>query len=563
MARYLEFVRGGFRFRRRIPSVLIPRFENCEIRVRLQCRSYADAKILAIQLASITEQVFRTVTDNPSLTPGQIGALARGMYEGFLADCESEYSHGAGKAKLADWESQEQVKQKIAALIDGYRNSLEIQNWPIAIEAVEDFLRQKGVPPLDRETPEFRQLCLACFRAGVEAYRVFLGRLNGDYSIVPLDPMIAQSSVPLAANRRTTQSSPKLAQFAAEYFRQSGQQRKWNKSTVEHRVSSLRLATELMGDRPLGDYTRADLRSYFETLARMPAKYAQSAKFRKLSARECIALVEADASLATLGTHTISKHYVAINQVFAHSVEEEVIEKNPVEGAFKIVSKSVPKSEREEWSVAELNKLFKTPIWAGCRSPLHRKRAGALVIRDWMFWLPLIAIFSGLRLNEIAGLHARDIGEVEGVTAFIIRADQPGKTVKTASGERDVPIHPTLVRLGLFEHVAAIRKAGQARLWPELKMGGADSTYGAYASKRFGAYFKYFGFVGRQFHGLRHTALTTLGNSGVDEMQLKEVGGHVAASGETARYYKGATMVRLKATISRLEYQGLDLSHIG
>lgn len=62
------------------------------------------------------------------------------------------------------------------------------------------------------------------------------------------------------------------------------------------------------------------------------------------------------------------------------------------------------------------------------------------------FWCPWIALYSGMRLEEICQLHLSDIRKINGVYCFSINEENTqssfSKHVKSAAGIRNVPIHP-------------------------------------------------------------------------------------------------------------------------
>ena len=80
------------------------------------------------------------------------------------------------------------------------------------------------------------------------------------------------------------------------------------------------------------------------------------------------------------------------------------------------------------------------------------------------YWIPLIGMLSGLRLNEISPLYLDEIKEIDGITCFDINNDQD-KMLKTRSSKRMVPIHPALIHLGLLEYAARQRQLGHQRFW--------------------------------------------------------------------------------------------------
>jgi integrase len=83
------------------------------------------------------------------------------------------------------------------------------------------------------------------------------------------------------------------------------------------------------------------------------------------------------------------------------------------------------------------------------------------------FWVPLIAMFTGMRKSEIVQLYKSNIAEVDGVLCIKIDTREEGQSLKSPSWRRLVPIHSHLLALGFLEF------AGQdGPLFPELKTSG-------------------------------------------------------------------------------------------
>lgn len=156
----------------------------------------------------------------------------------------------------------------------------------------------------------------------------------------------------------------------------------------------------------------------------------------------------------------------------------------------------------------------------------------------WMFWIPMIAMYSGMRREEICQLRKVDVVQVDEVWCFKIVGDsQAGLTVKTASSSRIVPVHPKLIELGLLEHVQL--QQPKDNLWG-FKRYKNQSEYG----KKFGNWFSTFNreFVTQDplkcFHSFRHTVANTLKQSEVQEGLIAELLGHKNNSITTGRYGK-------------------------
>lgn len=111
--------------------------------------------------------------------------------------------------------------------------------------------------------------------------------------------------------------------------------------------------------------------------------------------------------------------------------------------------KRAKQKQDKPYSTEELKLIF---------APRHLTTA----TKPHQFWLPLIALFTGARLNEICQLHLEDITQVEGVWSFDIN-NRGVKRLKTSSAVRLVPISQTLIDIGLLEYVEDVKALGGAQ----------------------------------------------------------------------------------------------------
>lgn len=79
-------------------------------------------------------------------------------------------------------------------------------------------------------------------------------------------------------------------------------------------------------------------------------------------------------------------------------------------------------------------------------------------LKDPERWGAWLGLYSGARVSEIGQLRLDDFYEADGLPRFRITADGLGQSLKRDASERVVTIHPKLVRLGLLDHVDALRK---------------------------------------------------------------------------------------------------------
>jgi integrase len=224
------------------------------------------------------------------------------------------------------------------------------------------------------------------------------------------------------------------------------------------------------------------------------------------------------------------------------------------------------RSQRQPWEPEELSLLFGSPIYLLGERPEGGKGEAA-------YWLPLLALFSGARLNELAPMRAEDIKHDTASHVYfmtVIEDDEAGRSVKTETSLRAVPIHPELKRIGFLKFVDNRRQTDgpQARLFP-LVQPNSKGNYGAGFSQWFGRHKRSLGIENESsvFHSFRHGFKDALRAAGVNEDVNDALTGH-SGGNAVARSYGWKDMVRrfgfptLNAAVEKVQYPGLDLSQL-
>lgn len=175
------------------------------------------------------------------------------------------------------------------------------------------------------------------------------------------------------------------------------------------------------------------------------------------------------------------------------------------------------------------------------------------------YWIPLIALFTGCRLNEIAQLYVADIKYDNKIWYFQLTDEREDQHLKTRQSRRIIPVHPKLKEMGFIDFVKSMRNAKQERLFPKLKY---DETkyYRSQISHWFGRYLDKIGLTGFNytFHSLRHTVKPFLRDCGVPQEYQNALCGWLAKdTGEEV--YGGAFKLEiLYKEISKLKYPFLE-----
>lgn len=147
---------------------------------------------------------------------------------------------------------------------------------------------------------------------------------------------------------------------------------------------------------------------------------------------------------------------------------------------------------------------------------------------------------------------ASDIKKVEDVWCFDIN-DGKGKSTKTKSSVRLVPIHPKLLGLGLLDYVD-YTKDNVANLWGFSQWKGTwGKQFGNWWSLHFNRKYVTDDPL-KTFHSFRHTVGNGLKQLGVQEVLISEVLGHVNSNISTGRYGKVYQPKVLLEAISMIDY---------
>ncbi|WP_462104253.1 site-specific integrase [Campylobacter concisus] len=191
--------------------------------------------------------------------------------------------------------------------------------------------------------------------------------------------------------------------------------------------------------------SRDDLLKFRNTLAHIPTKLNQKAKYKDKNLEQIIHMGKNDAKLSQV---TIQKYMIRVVQFFKYCYNSDYISKSIVNDLNVKVEinpmerKVLPYSKEEANAIFKIVQNFKDIN----KSPSKRISANDL------YYITMIAAYSGMRINEIVQLRARDIIQHNNVLCFSINRDD-GKSTKNINSIRLVPVHSKLIELGLMEFV--------------------------------------------------------------------------------------------------------------
>ena len=308
-------------------------------------------------------------------------------------------------------------------------------------------------------------------------------------------------------------------------------------------------------DTAVKDIDRETCRKLLDTLRWLPANARK--RFPTLSAKAAAKMAKAEGTPDLLGPVSVNGYMIVMSTIMTYALNEGLIDRNHTRG-LRVNDPVKKRDKRQPYTIAHLNAIF--------RGKVHQDTSMAnRMTAKW--FVPLIALFTGMRLNEICSLEPQDIVEVDGVPCFTV-SDGADKHLKTEASRRLIPIHQALLKMGLLRVANIRQREGSKKLFPELAR-SKNGHYSVEFSKWYGRYSRplinersnYRLFV---FHSYRHCFRDALRDAKIDEQLALALGGWASASKHEVHqhYGRGYNAQHLKEAIDLISYHSLNLDHL-
>ena len=338
------------------------------------------------------------------------------------------------------------------------------------------------------------------------------------------------------SNLSTLQSNP-ISRCIKKYFddKVDGDLRIKSEREIKH---SLNLLVEDFGDIPIRMVDIEKGTKFKTDIKNLPTNRKKLPRFRDKTFHELISMnIKKEERISVV---TFNKHIQYVSSFMNWCVIHGYSDVNPFKG-MKLKVKTNPRDQRDRFSELELKQIFNKDNFIYFTA-VEKGR--------WEnYWVPLISVFSGLRLGEICPLYLDNIKEIKGshrnkrwCIDILEEPKRPDKKLKTLSSRRVVPIHDTLIDLGLIEFIELLKKKfpDRERLFQELPYG--ENSYNRNVSRFFNS--RYLPKLGiktskKNFHSFRHTVSDHLKQKGVEPHFINELLGHNSGNIDLERYGKG------------------------
>ncbi len=332
--------------------------------------------------------------------------------------------------------------------------------------------------------------------SGIDPYANSLGRS-------------AEAPVQLSASQENSRNASVrtetfLSDAHNDYIIASRNQWKSESDTERMHVDTFKLFLEITGNLKTSELQKSHTSDFMKVLINYPSNKNKKQLYKDAAPREFLTkgIPESD----KFSPSTIKKYLTTLGS-FLRWLKLHDLTAIDLDAPLTTYRPQLQRAadQREDFTCDEIRKLFNSKQY---RSGLHKTSSE--------FWVPLIALYTGARLNEICQLSSDDIYEIKEFNCYVFdfneNSDIFNKTLKRSNHKRLVPVHRRLIQLGLLEYLDAVKKFSR-HLFPEIEYRGVSNKYGDAFQKWFNRTYLNKNNCNISnpkvtFHSLRHTVIT-------------------------------------------------------
>ncbi len=583
-----------FFFRCKIPKDLDKTFPQKDFTVSLKINSYKICNTLSMSLHQITQSIFNEVREGymKDITLEDVKTILRDKVRQTLKHIQL-YEWDTNKWSEKELKTRiDEIDKKEKKLIERLQNDFKGTTEHLA-EQVDKILKDKELKP-DKKSFEYRGLISRWTDLQVirETWKrellkgerrndnEYLEELEDKWKIKlfgeqpvpileseadePVEPYLVKSqSIEVKYNKVEEITSPLFSEMYPKHIERM-RVNKRREQTVKETIETYKDVIELLGDKPISSYSKIHGRDFRNSLLKTPKNRKRIKRYRDKTLKEILELEIPLKDLMSFDNQT--KLISRMTSMWNYLIDEypEHITENVFKSNLIRKNPKKKKDRRESFTDDDLGLIFnpKTYLPSIFKNVTGRDNT----IQLPYFFIPILAVHTGCRLEELCQMRVNDIVKEKDVWVYRIKEEgeygNEETRVKNPYSERDIPIHSVLINTFEFiKYVKHIKKLGHDRVFWELPKRG--DVY----SKNMGRFFndKYLKKIGLKdgrrkvsFHSFRHSIETHLTNRNVNPRFVDFLQGHSQKGVGGNVYMKGITVdVLLKECVEKIDW-GID-----
>lgn len=299
------------------------------------------------------------------------------------------------------------------------------------------------------------------------------------------------------------------------------------KAQIE-RPHHLQILLQLVGDKPMSAIDHDAVLDAKNRLMMLPPGASKSPQFRDKSLTDIVAqqsaalemyraklealpkserhTINQDEYVRLLSPSTVNNYFWTWSEFFGWAARKQFSTRNHAESLNLPRDKS--RSFRRAFTADEYRAIFEDDFFKNAEYDIPAQ-----------YWVPLLLLYTGGRLNEFCQLIVDDIVVEDDLPCIKIYDDEADRQqLKNKESRRLIPIHSKIIGAGFLEYVDAMRASGARKLFPELDTG--DEKHSKYLGNWHLRFLTTIGVKkgpGLDAHSYRHAAIKTWLNNKTEE----------------------------------------------
>ena len=447
---YLIRNQYSYCFRHHVPTDLQKYIGKKELRYSLRTGYLSEAKFKARFYATGVQLLFKRLRELRSMkiNDDQIKEFAKAYFDQQLQKLTAEFRpvvkgdlEGLA-ANASAYVSPESLLKSIDSKKMQLRFDLISGNHETIIGEMQALLNEHGIEfgDVDQNDPSFTQLCQDLLNFKIQALEAFKSKIEGkpvpnDLGTVKAPPISAEPSHKEPVTPATEIVA--LKEVLDEYWKR--REVNWSGAAYEsYERYSRRLLQHFGEDRPIDTIDYKAMEQFRDELKTTGNKGKPVA------------------------IKTVNLHLEFYSGLFNHAIQSGRIIHNPVSGV-KFSDKRKKQGLNDPFPKADLIKLFHS-----------EKYENDTFDKGWMFWLPILLLYTGARVEELCQLYIDDIKLIKDIWVLDIDEKRPDQKVKDHE-KRYIPLHPIITEELKFVEYAHSLPDRSGRVFPDLIRQGTKS----------------------------------------------------------------------------------------
>jgi hypothetical protein len=325
---------------------------------------------------------------------------------------------------LGQYERAE-MASNVSADADALATAYEHKGVPLdGTDELQAFLKEENIE-CAATSPAFKTLRPLIRDATIEHLRREEERLTGR-QIEERNSLFKDfnSYSPVAAEAAKAPTLNDLLALRERFIAKAG----FSAKTADSAKTAARVLRDYFGGgKQVSTIKREDMHALFDLLQRVPSNATK--RYKGMTLAQAAEAADRAQDTRRLSPKTLHHHYIQMTALFNLAIDERLVSESPMNSRLlrMSVAADVTAPPREQFTIEELNKLF--------RSPLHAKCEANTEARKGRFWVPLLALFHGFRCNE-ACLFFRRIFQI----VFPFRQERAWREAQSYLSQLPAPI---------------------------------------------------------------------------------------------------------------------------